>query len=351
MPEFKPSENRDFDSINLGTFLYAWRTHLIIIGLVAALLAIVFSSAYFITPLYRSTVVLFPVSSNSISRALLNEQPSAKSDILEFGEDEQTEQMLQILSSSKIRDRVVQKFDLLNHYKISPNSKYKNTELFRQWEDNITFRRTDYMAVKIVVLDRDPQMAADIANTISELHDSIKNEMQRERAMRGFEIVKNEYLKLQQDISQKEDSLRRIREKGVYDYESQSEMINRQLAIEIARNNRSGIDALEVKLHLLAKYGGAYVSLRDMLEHEKKQLSYLKSRYEEAQVDATETLPQKFVVEAAYKAERKSYPVRWIIVVVSTLTALMLGAIVILLIEKTGNQHLLKKKSSSAKKK
>ncbi|MDY0343990.1 MAG: hypothetical protein RBR28_10485 [Lentimicrobium sp.] len=347
MSEYKPTRHKDFDSTNLGTFLYAWRKHLVVIGLVAAILAIIFSTPYFITPLYRSTVVLFPVSSNSISRALLNEQPSAKSDILEFGEDEQTEQMLQILSSSKIRDRVVYKYDLLKHYKINPSSKYKNTELFRQWESNITFRRTDYMAVKIAVLDRDPQMAADIANTISELHDSIKNEMQRERAVRGFEIVKNEYLKLQRDIAEMEDSLRRIREKGVYDYESQSEMINRQLAIEIARGNRSGINALEEQLTLLAKYGGAYVSLRDMLEHEKKQLSYLKARYEEAQVDATETLPQKFVVESAYKAERKSYPVRWIIVLVSTLSALMLSAIVILIIEKTGNQHLLKKKPSS----
>lgn len=351
MSDNNPTGFKDFDSSNLGAFLYSWRMHLIIIGLIAALLAVIFSSSYFITPLYRSTVVLFPVSSNSISRALLTDQPSAKSDILEFGENEQTEQMLQILSSNKIRDRIVQKYDLLNHYKISSTSKYKNTELYRQWDNNIAFRRTDYMAVKISVLDRDPQMAADIANSISELHDSIKNDMQRERAIRGYQIVKNEYLKLQEDISQMEDSLRRIREQGVYDYESQSEMINQQLAIEIARGNRSGIDALEQQLHLLAKYGGAYVSLRDMLEHEKKQLSYLKARYEEAQVDATEILPQKFVVESAYKAERKSYPVRWIIVVVSMLSAIMLGVIVILVIEKTGNQHLLKKKPSSFAKK
>ncbi|GAB1403821.1 MAG: hypothetical protein PHX54_01470 [Lentimicrobiaceae bacterium] len=350
MREYKPTDYKEFDSTGLGIFLFTWRKHLIIIGLVAAILAALFSSSIFITPLYRSSVVLFPVSSNSISRALLNEQPSAKSDILEFGEDEQTEQMLQILSSSKIRDRVVRKYDLMKHYKINPASKYKNTELYRLWEKNITFRRTDYMAVKITVLDRDPQMAADIANTISELHDSIKNEMQRERAVRGFEIVKNEYLKLKNDIAAKEDSLRKIREKGVYDYESQSEMINQQLAIEIARGNQRGIQALNEQLQLLARYGGAYVSLRDMLEHEKKQLSYLKARYEEAQVDATETLPQKFVVESAYKAERKSYPIRWIIVLVSTLTALILGAIFIVIIEKYGIQHRIKKKSFSEEK-
>lgn len=349
MSENKLSEIRDFDSTSLGMFLFSWRKHLIIISLSAAILAAVFSSSLFITPLYRSTVVLFPVSSNSVSRALLTDQPAAKTDILEFGEDEQTEQMLQILSSSKIRDKVVEKFDLMKHYRINPRSKYKNTELHRQYESNITFRRTEFMAVRISVLDRDPQMAADIANTISELLDSTKNAMQRERAMKGFAIVEQEYLKLRDDIAKMEDSLRVIREMGVYDYESQSEMFNQQLAIEIARGNERGIASLESKLNLLAKYGGAYVSLRDMLEHEKKQLSYLKARYEEAKVDATETLPQKFVVESAYKAEKKSYPVRWIIVLVSTLAAFLISVIVIITIEKLPAFNALKKNSFSKK--
>ncbi len=344
MSENKLTEIRDFDSISLGMFLYTWRKHLIIISITAAVLAIIFSSPFFITPLYKSTVVLFPVSSNSVSKALLTDQPAAKSDILEFGEDEQTEQMLQILSSNKIREKVVNKYNLMEHYNIDPTSKYKYTSLFKQYESNITFRRTEFMAVKITVLDRNPQMAADIANTISELLDSTKNAMQRERALMGFKIVEQEYNRLGNEIARMEDSLRKIREYGVYDYESQSEMINQQLAIEIARGNTRGINALEEKLAVLAKYGGAYVSLRDMLEHEKKQLSYLKARYEEAKVDAEENLPQKFVVESAYKAEKKSYPVRWIIVLVSTLAAFFISILVIISVEKFGKPDTLKKK-------
>lgn len=344
MSENKLTEIRDFDSISLGMFLYTWRKHLIIISIATAVLAIIFSSPLFITPLYKSTVVLFPVSSNSVSKALLTDQPAAKSDILEFGEDEQTEQMLQILSSNKIREKVVNKYDLMKHYRIDPSSKFKYTSLYKQYESNITFRRTEFMAVKITVLDRDPQMAADIANTISELLDSTKNSMQRERALMGFKIVEQEYNRLGNDIARMEDSLKKIREYGVYDYESQSEMINQQLAIEIAHGNTRGIKALEDKLAVLAKYGGAYVSLRDMLEHEKKQLSYLKARYEEAKVDAEENLPQKFVVESAYKAEKKSYPVRWIIVLVSTLAAFFVSILVIISIEKFGKPDTLKKK-------
>lgn len=350
MQENKFTELRDFDSTSLGVFLFSWRKPLIIICLIAAVLALLFSSPLFITPLYKSSVVLFPVSSNSVSKALLTDQPAAKSDILEFGEDEQTEQMLQILSSSQIRDRIVKKFNLMQHYEINPDSKFKYTNLYRQYESNITFRRTEFMAVKITVLDREPQMAADIANTISELLDSTKNTMQRERALKGFMIVQQEYTRLQTEIVEMEDSLRKIRELGVYDYESQSEMINQQLAIEIARGNTRGINALEEKLSLLARYGGAYVSLRDMLEHEKKQLSYLKARYEEAKVDAEETLPQKFIVESAYSAEKKSYPVRWIIISISVISAFLLSVLVIISLDKFGRPQFLKKKLLSGAK-
>ncbi len=342
--------SKDFDSTSLGLFFYAWRKHLLIIGDIACALAVLFSSSFFITPLYKSSVILFPVSSNSVSKALLTDQPTAKSDILEFGEDEQTEQMLQILSSGVIRDRVIKKFNLMEHYKINPNSKFKYTNLYQEYESNITFRRTEFMAVKITVLDRDPQTAADIANSISDLVDSTKNSMQKERAMKGFKIVEKEYLKLQSEIATMEDSLKKIREKGVFDYETQSEMMNQQLAIEIAKGNQRGIEALNKKLDVLAQYGGAYVSLRDQLEHEKKQLSYLKARYEEAKVDATENLPQKFVVESAFKAEKKSYPIRWAIVVISVLATLLISILIIISIEKLSSKGILKKNFLSFKK-
>jgi len=113
-------------------------------------------------------------------------------------------------------------------------------------------------------------------------------------------------------------------------------MINQQLAIEIARGNTRGIEALNSKLDVLAQYGGPYVSLRDALEYEKKQLSFVKSKYEEAKIDAKESIPQKFIVETAYKSERKAYPIRWIIVTLSILSTLFMACLVILILEGTG---------------
>jgi uncharacterized protein involved in exopolysaccharide biosynthesis len=153
--------------------------------------------------------------------------------------------------------------------------------------------------------------------------------MQKEIAVKAFKIVEKEYNKLKNEIRQKEDSLSKLRLLGINDYESQAEMFNRQLAISLAKNDKASIKRLEKKLEILAKYGGPYVSLRDALEHDKKQLSELKEKYEEAKVDATSSLPHKFVVSSAYKAEKKSYPIRWLIVVISLFSVWFLSIIIL----------------------
>ena len=323
------------DSFKVAYFLFKWRKMLLILGIAAAVLSTVFSSTLFITPLFKSTVIMYPASSNSISKSLLNENAIAEQDILQFGEDQQTEQMLQILKSNKIRERVISKFKLSEHYGIEPGSRYQQTRLYDKFDSYITFKRTEYMAVKISVLDKDPQMAADIANEIAALLDSVKNDMQKERAMQGFKIVEAQYLSLKNEIRTMEDSLTVLRKLGVNDYETQSEMMNQQMAMEIARGNTRGINALNERLKVLAAYGGPYVSIRDALELEMKQLSYIKARYEEAKIDAFEDIPQKFVVENAYKAERKAYPVVWVIIVLSTLGTLLVGMLIIFLVEKS----------------
>ena len=101
-----------------------------------------------------------------------------------------------------------------------------------------------------------------------------------------------------------------------------------QLAMELAKNNTAGIRAIEQRLALLAQYGGVYVSLRDMLEHERKQLSQIKAKYEEAKVDATQNLPHKFVVTDAYEAEKKAYPIRWLITLIATFSTLLLSFVI-----------------------
>lgn len=334
----------DFNSVNFVWFLWKWKWVIALVVVAAGLLAAIFSGPKFITPMFRSVVILFPTSTNSISKAIMDDLPGMGQDLMSFGEEAEAEQMLQVLNSSEIRDRILEKYDLMNHYKIKPRSKYAMTELHRKYRSNIKFRRTEFKGVEIKVMDRSPDTAMFIANDIAEFFDTIKNAIQKQRSLEGLAIIEAELRFMEREVWEDEDSLRKLREIGVHDYERQVEMINQQLAIEIARRNQVGIKALSDKLDTLAKYGGAYVSLRDALEYEKKNLSDLRKAYKKVKVDAEAIVPQKFIVDRAYKAEKKSYPVRWLIVAVSMLSAFLFTIIALVILENVNRYSLAKDK-------
>ena len=332
-------DDKQKDTLNsryLVRLLLDNRRSVLIILIAAALLAILFSSPLFITPLYKSTVILYPTSSNSISKVLISTTYQSNKDILEFGESEQTEQMLQVLNSNRIRDKVIERYHLMEHYGIKPDSRYPFTKLNRLYDSRIRFRRTEYNAVRITVLDSDPALAAQIANDIAELYDSTMNAMQKEVAVKAFQLVEAEYNSLCAEMAALEDSLNTLRALGVFDYESQMEMLSQQLAVELGKGNKQGVNNIQEYLDVLAQYGGAYYAISEKLDHDRLQLSLVKTKYEEAKVDATEDVPHKFLVTSAFKAEHKTYPIRWIIVTITVLATFVLLLLALALMERYG---------------
>jgi hypothetical protein len=321
---------KDFNSLNLLAFIYKWRKQLVYVGIAAAITSSI--ASFMITPKYKSTVIMFPTQTSSISKALLSEN-NGKDDILKFGEEEEAEQMLQILNSDDIKARISAQFNLMQHYDIDTTDIYKYTKLFDEYKDNISYERTEFMSVKVDVLDKDPKIASAICNEISNLMDSVKNKMQKQRANAGLHIVERSYLALKQEIQGINDSLKVLRLMGINDYETQSQVFNEQYAMAIAKNNTTGARLLEDKLKVLSMYGGAYVSLRELHEEQIKQLALIKAKYEEARVDAEQILSHKFIVNRAVAAEKKAYPIRWLIVVISTTSAILFAFLMLLIIE------------------
>lgn len=302
-----------------------------IVGVTALIVSLVIS--LFLRDKYKSSVILFPTTTSSISKALISENNANKDDVLRFGEVEEAEQLLQILNSDEIKHRIIKKYNLLEHYCIQEDEKYKNTKLYEEFQDNITFKLTKYLAVEISVLDYNADTAALIANDIAVYLDSVKNRMQKEIAVPAFKIVEERYNNQKEFVKSLEDSLASLRLMGVIDYESQAERLTEQLAIAVLQGKSSAIAALENRLSTLSKFGGAYVSIRDQLEYEKKLLTAIHTKYEEAKVDAETTLQHKFVVNSAFPAEKSTYPIRWLIVVVSVFSTIIL-TILFLIVQK-----------------
>ncbi|MFT7114387.1 MAG: hypothetical protein ACI8P7_001173 [Candidatus Azotimanducaceae bacterium] len=321
-----------FDSTNLIVYLYSWRKPLIVFSLAAAVLAAVFSSPLFIKPKYKSQVVLFPTTTNSVSKALLDERNSDR-DILEFGKEEEAEQLLQILNSDEIRSTLIKKYDLLNHYDIDPNDPYKNTLLNEEYESNVTFNRTRFMSIVIEVMDTDPKLAAIMANDIAALLDTVKNRVQSERALDGFNIVKTQYDIIKTEMQIIEDSLKSLALKGVQSYTEQVYILTEQLAMAKIAGKSSVAREIQAELDLLAEYGGAQSSLYDRLVLLREEANLIRRKYMEAKVNLENQMSHKFIVNDAFVAEKKSYPVRWLIVVLSTLGAFALTLVTIIILE------------------
>src|ERR1035438_5748786 len=75
--------NEEFDSSGLVLFIYRWRKSLFIVVLIAAFGSWFFSCPWFITPKFKSTVILYPAGTNSVSKALLAEQSSKGQDLID----------------------------------------------------------------------------------------------------------------------------------------------------------------------------------------------------------------------------------------------------------------------------
>lgn len=328
----KPVKGYDLNSTNLILYLYSRREPLLLISAIGFILSVI--ASLLITPKFNSTVVMFPASSASVSQALVSTTGGiAKNGILTFGEEEQTEQLLQILNSDEIKEKLTRKFHLFEHYRIDTTAKFKYTQLYGRLKKNISFKKTQYMSVKISVLDEDPRTAADMANEIASLLDSTINRMQKKRAVDAFQIVSVEYNRLREEITELEDSLKAIGQKGVYDVESQSRGLNEAWLNALTSGNQVLAKKLENQIKVLGEYGGAYIFIKEFLQNESARLSLLKDKYTQAKVDMQQNLPHSFIVSKARKAEKKAYPKRSYIVLAATFSSFLFAFFLLVILD------------------
>ncbi len=318
----KTSEEFDFSSFKLIHYLLLKKKPLIKVSVIAFVVSVV--ASLMITPKFRSTVVLYPASSTSVSQALVSTSGgSGKNNILNFGEEEETEQLLQILNSDEIKEKLIEKYHLFDHYRIKPEDKYKYTHIYGKLKKNVAFKKTEFMSIKISVLDEDPLMAANMANDIAAFLDSTINRMKKTRARDAYNIVSTEYTKLQKDIQILKDSLKVIGEKGLYNISAQSKGLNEAYLEALSKGKKTLADDLKNQIDVLGEYGSDYIYLTTFLGNESERLSLLKDKYTQAKVSLEENLPNAFIVTKGRVPEKKAYPKRSYIVILSVFSAFL----------------------------
>jgi len=322
-------ENKNDDLVKsqetLIRFLLGKKKQILIITFIISLGSIVVS--LLITPLYLSTAIVFPAATSSVS---FSEQRNAKSAAMDFGEEEQTEQLVQILQSSRIRDKIISQFKLMSHYGIDNNDINKYYKLKEEYNGHFSFERTRYGSIKIDVLDEDPELAAKMANKIVDLIDTVKNDMISERTIPAFEVNRRKKVQMERERDSILSCLDSLASLGVIALDVRSNLFQAY----VDSKNPADREELKRKIEINMKYGAKYDGLEYMRNEKTVKLEDFRISYEQAESDANTKFNHKFIVERAVIADRKEKPKRMIIVFIATIAGFVLSVFSLLLFEK-----------------
>ena len=305
------------ESTHLLVFIYRNLKTLIAVGFLAAVAAS--GVSLMLDEYYESTVVMFATSQHSLGEQFFEE--TKKNDLLAYGETEDAERLLQILNSHRIRNRIIEKYDLYTHYNIDPSEPGAKTDMALTYGSNVNANLTRFGSIRVQVLDTDPELARDMANDMAFLVDSVANSMRNERANEAYKLALGALAQTSEQIAQAEDSLASLHALGIYDFETQVEGLTAQYGMAVASGRSAAANTLKKDLERLGTLANGYNNLSAYLEAAYEQQSLLKKRVELMRVDAETQLSSSFIVDYASAADKKAKPVRWLIVVMTSVVA------------------------------
>ena len=335
-------ENQNkYNAFSLLQFMWKWRKWLLIVCVATFFVSA--ACSFLVRSRYKSTALIYAPRTSSVSKILLNEQNyNERLEIKALATVDETEQMLPFLNSVAIKDSLIEKYKLAEYYNINVNKKGGMTKLYKTVTNNLTIKRTDYGAISVSVSDWDPQRAYEMTLDVIRWLDTIKNAVEYERAQAACTILQNQMDSIEREIAAVNDSIRALMAHGVFDVKLQSERLTQQYAIAAAQGNTAAMQRIIKEQDTIAKYGAQLTSYQDLEYNFSKYHALCKQKMMDAKMDMTTIMPVKFVIDKPFPADKKFYPKKSLIVVISTLCAFFLTMIVLLMIERIENTPVRK---------
>ena len=275
--------DNNFNNLSLVQLVLKWKWHIIIITVVAALCGAIFSSSMFITPLYKSVAVAYPAN------------------ISPYSDESETEQMLEIINSASIMDSIVEKYNLWDDYKINKADQFAKTYMINEYRSKVKIGKTPNEAVSISVMDKDPFVACDIAKDILNFYDQKVHDLHTSKVAEVVDMYDMQLKMKQQDIDSLKQALTDLATNyGVLNYSGQLR--------EVTRGFING-------------------------SNKANTYSLIKKDYEQNLRFFNSHLTYSNIVTEPFPADKKSFPVRWVVVALCGLGALLLSIVVIFVIE------------------
>lgn len=302
--------------LELIRLILRWKKPILILCALATITAVIVSDPHIIKPKFKSTSVFFAASPNMTSSQTLFVDNNAEY----FGSSDDIDRLLSIANSAPLKSYIVQKYKLFDVYKIdSANTEYPNYKVMKELEENYTAFRNDKGAVEITVFDTDKERAAIMCNEIVAKVDEMNNNIILENKRRILAIYNTKINEKQEQIKDLNDSI--VSVKMMLQGAPSGPASLRNSGSE---NSSRTPELLDQQLKLL----------EDQKKAGLKELNNTIGLAEQYRSTINTNIPTVFILEKAYAAEKKSKPIRWIIVLGSLLAALSGSIIMAWCIEK-----------------
>jgi capsule polysaccharide export protein KpsE/RkpR len=290
-----------------------WKT-MSLVAVVSAVIAVVASSPTFMPPRYLSRATVYPVNLNSYSI------------------ETRTDQLLQLLQSNSIRDSLIMQFDLATVYDVDTTVNGGYFALYNEFNDRVEINKTNFESVRIEIVDEDPVRARDLVNAMLKQVNLLARRLQREKSNELLVIAERSLVHAQAKLDSVEARLDTLRVRdGILDYESQV----RELTKGYMRMIQSGapvsrIEEVQGLMKDMEEKGGEFRQLMELSNFFRANYDRLLTEYERMVNDVTKELTYTNVVVYPEVSDKKVYPVRWLILLLTTVSAVFLSFLLLI---------------------
>lgn len=313
MNKVKPDMENYFNNLSLMRIFLKWKWQLLTIAVIAAIVGAIISSPFIITPKFKSNALVYP------------------SNIAPYSDESESEQMLQWLQSKDVKDSVIKKFNLAKHYEIDSSYKYFYSTMMYLYNENVSISKTQWESIEIVVTDKDPVVAYEMVNAIMDFCNFKIRSIHKAKYNEVVVSLNDMLNEKKQQLDSVENALAVLRNDfGLFDYESQAREITRGFlkTYDGSSSSRPSQDVTLMKENFEKKAGELALLTQRRLDVMKIYYDFELKR-DQAVYDTAKEFTYLNIITSPTIADKKAYPVRWLIVVYSVVAALFFSLVVI----------------------
>lgn len=355
--------SRSYSLLGLWPVIHRWRN----LVLTAVLLALVVSAvvAWMLPNIYRSTAVFYPTNPETTDPDRIVKEGGR---LQLGGRAEDLDRIITIGQSQPVAQLIVKRFNLYERYGVGqPGTEKADQAVLDEYNNNLTIVHNDRDAIELTFQDEDKIQAANMANALVQVIDSINQRLTLENRGSIINLYENQTQFLEKQYAQVRDSLQEARKRygifGSLSTENETGYESRYLAKELAETetelrraegelaagggSAARVAGLRRAMRGLTKSdGGNVINLESYLagadlvttlyarfEDIQERLITARATYEDARLALSSEISSIYVVQEAYPAIRKAKPVRSLIVISSVIITFVLSVIFITLLE------------------